>query len=443
MVRHTALAVLSNEDVPAYARQAARRLRRQVGVALLLAAVALVLWGGAAPLSGAVVAAGFLKSELNRKAIQHQEGGIVSRVLVRDGQRVKAGEPLAMISDVRADAGLDLLRDQLGAEHIRKARLEAEADQRRVFEVPTALRARSTLADLIARERKAFAARRAALDQQLFALNAQGTAAAAQVQALARQMEATDGALRLAREELVLNQGLVEQGFVQKPRLLALQRAVAEYEARLGQQTGDQAEAQQKVEDIKLRATQAVNAYRQQAADELKDSTLKLLEIEERLRPSADVAVRQTVLAPTAGTIMGLRLNHPGAVIGPRDTLMELVPDNERLIVEARIRPQDIDHVHVGGAAEVQLSAFDARVVPRLPARVDFVSADRVSDPQTGAAWYVVYLQVSDRALAKFPGVTLQTGMPAEVYISTAPRSLLRYLLEPIDAFRQRALREP
>lgn len=441
--RHTALAVLTHEALPDYARTAARQLRRQVLIAFALAVAAFALWAAMAPLSGAVVAAGFLKSELNRKIIQHQEGGIVSQVLVRDGQHVAAGQPLAVISDVRSDASLGLLQDQEQAEQVHKARLEAEADLRSRFDAPASLPRNASVADLLARERKAFAARRATLDQQLTALAAQGAAAEAQVRALSSQIDATGGALKLAREELTMNLGLVEQGFIQKPKLLALQRTVAEYEARLGQQRGDEAEARQKVEDLKLRSAQARNAYQQQAADELKDSTLHLREIEERLRPSADVADRQVVKAPTGGTVMGLRLHGQGATVGPRETLMELVPDNERLIVEARIRPQDVDHVHLGGEAEVRLSAFDARVVPRLPARVDFVSPDRVTDAQTGAAWYVVYLHVSEPALAGFPGLKLQTGMPAEVYIATAPRSLWRYLVEPIDAFRQRALREP
>jgi len=441
--RPTALAILTHDVLPDQARTAARQLRRQVLVALMLAAAAFALWASVAPLSGAIVAAGFLKSELNRKTIQHQEGGIVSQVLVRDGQHVKAGQTLAVISDVRSDASLDLLQDQQHAEQVHQARLEAEVNLRTAFDVPAALRSTGALADLLARERKAFVARRATLDQQLAALGAQGAAAVAQVRALASQIQATEGALQLAREELAMNQGLVEQGFIQKPRMLALQRTVAEYEARLGQQRGDEAEAQQKIEDLKLRSAQARNAYQQQAADELKDSSLRLQEIAERLRPSADVAGRQVVKAPTSGIVMGLRLHSVGAVLGPRETLMELVPDNERLIVEARIRPQDIDHVRAGGAAELSLSAFDARVVPRLPALVDFVSPDRITDAQTGASWYVVYLHVSEQALAKFAGLKLQTGMPAEVYIATAPRSLWRYLVEPIDAFRQRALREP
>lgn len=422
------------------ARAALSSLRRHLVISLVVFAGAAVLWAQFAPLSGAVVASGYLKTELNRKPIQHQEGGLVTQLRVRDGQHVRAGDLLAVIGDVRADAGFDLMRGQQRAEQLRHARLEAEMVFASLFKVPEASRGE---AELVARERKVFDARREALSQQLSALRAQAEAADSQAQALRSQIVATEGALKLAEDERAMNEGLVAQGFIQKSRMLTLLRTVAEYQARLGQQRGDEAEARQRIEDLRLRMVQARNAYQQQAADELKDSTLKLRELDEKLRPSSDLAQRQNVTAPMAGTIMGLRITGKGLAVGPRDTLMELVPDEERLIVEARIRPQDIDHVRTGGEAEVRFSALDARTTPRLPATVSFVSPDRLTEPQTGAAWYLVHLTVDEAALARHRNVRMHTGMPVEVYVATAPRSLLRYLIEPIDAFRQRALREP
>ncbi len=422
---------------------ALRGLRRHAAAAVLALVAAVGLWSAAAPLSGAVVAAGVVRTEHNRKVIQHQEGGLVRRVLVRDGQKVQAGELLAVVADVRSDAGLDLLRDQQAAERLRRARLEAESEGLASFGVPAELQGLPGMADLAGRERKVFASRRAALDEQLAALTRQAGESARQAEALQAQIDGTEQALKLAREELALNLQLVEQGYVQRTRVIGLQRVVAEYESRLGEQRGALAQSRQAAEDLQLRAAQARNAYRQQAVDELKDSALRLREVDERLRPSADLAERQNLRAPVAGTVMGLRVSAAGTAVGPREPLMELVPADERLIVEARIRPEDIDHVRLDGAAELRLSAYDPRVAPRVPARVVFVSPDRQSDAQTGAAWYTVHLQVDEPALRALPGLQLQTGMPAEVYLSTAPRSLLAYLLEPIDVFRQRALREP
>lgn len=435
--------LLRSSELDGPVGQGLRRLALIGLVTLLLLALALAAWTALAPLSGAVVSTGVIRTEHDRKLIQHQEGGLVQRILVRDGQAVKAGELLAVIGDVRADAGLDLLRDQRRAEALRRARLEAEVALAADFELPAALRGEPGMADLLQRERKVFATRRATLQEQLAALAAQSVEATQQAEGLRAQQRATEEALRLAREELTLNRELAAQGFVQSVRLIGLQRGVAEYESRLGEQRSELARARQTFEDLRLRAAQARNAYQQQAADELKETTLRLREVDEQLRPSADVAERQQVRAPVAGTVMGLRMRAIGAAVAPRETLMELIPAEERLLIEASIRPQDIDHVQVGGAAEVRPGVSQARNLPPLAARVEFVSADRVTDPNSGAAWYVARLSVDDAALRALPGLKLQAGMSTEVYIATAPRSLWQYLLEPIDVFRQRALREP
>lgn len=422
---------------------AAAVLRRRAWVVVAVVVALAIAWVQWAPLSGAIVASGWIKSELNRKTIQHQEGGIVARLLVRDGQQVRAGEALVVIADVRSDAGLDLLEDQRNAEVLHSARLEAEATFSKSFNLPQALRSARGMGDLLARERKLFAARRAALDEQVAALQAQSKAADDQIQSLQGQIVATVEAQKLASDELALNERLASEGFVERTRLIGLRRVVAEYASRLGQQRGDQAEARQRIEEVRLRIAQARSTYQQQAVSDLKESALKLREISEHLRPSADLAGRQTVRAPVDGTVMGLRIAAVGTAVGPRETLMELVPRQEAQVVEARIRPEDIEHVHVGGDAEVRLSAFEARISPHLPAKVDFVSPDRVVDPQTNAAWYAVHLRIDAAALAAHPKLHVQTGMPVEVFVATPPRSLWRYLLEPIDAFRQRALREP
>lgn len=425
------------------ADSAAAVLRHRAWLAVAVVVVLIIAWAQWAPLSGAIVASGWIKSELNRKTIQHQEGGIVSQLLVRDGQQVRAGTALAVIADVRSDAGLDLLEDQRNAELLRSARLEAEATFAPSFRLPEALRPARGMGDLLARERKLFASRRAALDEQVAALQAQGQAASDQMQSLQGQIVATVDAQKLASEELALNEKLASEGYVERTRLIGLRRVVAEYASRLGQQHGDQAEARQHIEEVRLRIAQARSAYQQQAVSDLKESALKLREISEHLRPSADLAGRQTVRAPVDGTVMGLRIAAVGTAVGPRETLMELVPRQEAQVVEARIRPEDIEHVHVGGDAEVRLSAFEARISPHLPAKVEFVSPDRVVDPQTNAAWYVVHLRIDEAALAAHPQLHVQTGMPVEVFVTTPARSLWRYLLEPIDVFRQRALREP
>jgi HlyD family type I secretion membrane fusion protein len=387
---------------------------------------------------------GIVKSELNRKVIQHQEGGIVSEILVRDGQKVVAGQILTYISDVRSDVGRDVLRSQYAAELLRKKRLEAESELAPAFNAGAFGQLAKADVALVGREQRLFDARRRNLDEQVASLTSQVGDVDAQIIGLRTQQASTESGLKLARDELKLNEELAVQGYVQKTRLLTLERTVVEYDARLGQMHSDIAAAQQKIQDLHLRAAQARNTYQQQAADELKDATVRSREMEERLRASEDLANRQAVRSPVAGTVMGLRIAAPGLNVGPRETLMEIVPAEERQVIEGRVRLEDIAHVHVGADAEVRLTAYDHRRTPRLPAKVDFVSADRVQDPQNnGSSWFVAQLRIAPADLASYPDITLQTGMPAEVYVATPARSMVSYLLGPIDSFRAKALREP
>jgi HlyD family type I secretion membrane fusion protein len=441
-----AASVIDLLDTATPSALASAAVRRGLHSALWVIGLAVALcawWIGSAPLAGAVIMQGVVKSELNRKVIQHQEGGIVSEILVRDGQHVAAGEVLTYISDVRSDVGRDVLRGQQAAEQLRKKRLEAEVELAPHFNASLIGQVSRADKDLITREQRLFDARRHNLDEQVASMLSQVGDVDAQIAGLRAQEASNQSGLKLARDELVANQELAAQGYVQKTRLLTLERTVVEYDSRLGQMRSDIAQAQQKIQDLHLRSAQARNTYQQQAADDLKDATVRLREIEERLRASEDLANRQAVRAPVAGTVMGLRITAAGLNVGPREPLMEIVPAEERLVIEGRVRLEDIAHVRVGADAEVRLTAYEYRRTPRLPAKVDFVSADRMVDNQSGASWFVAQLSLDPAELARHSDIRLQTGMPAEVYVSTPARSMLSYLLGPIDSFRLRALREP
>jgi HlyD family type I secretion membrane fusion protein len=436
-------AMLVHGDVDPLARAELQRqlLRAFVPLCAVLALVA--IWVMIAPLSGAVVAPGQVKVELNRKTVQHQEGGIVREILVRDGQRVRAGDALIVIGDVRSDAELNLLQDQLRAERIRSQRAAAEAALQPRFEVPGELAGATPAAEHLTRERALFAARRRTLDEQVESLRLQIREAHAQIAALESQIEATGTSLQLSDEELEMNDRLAQQGFVQRTRLLALQRAAADYRAHLGEYRGDLAVARQRVGELEARIAQVRNAYQQQATDELKEASAKVRELEERVRPSRDQVERQYVRSPVDGEVMAMRVSAVGEAIGPREPILDVVPDKEKLVIEARVRPEDIDHVRRDGRAEVRLTAFDARSVPLLPGRITFVSGDRISKPDSRDAWYVATVEVDASTLADHPQIHLQAGMPAEVFVTTPERTLLQYLTRPFNTFANRALREP
>ena len=414
-----------------------RQQRRRVYIPLAVVGGLIALWCIAAPLSGAIVANGQLKVELNRKTVQHQEGGIVREILVRNGEKVRAGQPLVVIGDVRTDAELSLLQEQLRAERIRNQRAAAEAALEAKFHVDDA-----QAGEAFDRENALFAARRRTLDEQISSLNLQTREAQEQAAALQAQVAATQQALQLTSEELQLNERLVKDGFVQRARLIQLQRAEADYRSKLGENRGDLALTRQRVGELQARIGQTRNQYQQQATDELKLSSARIRELEERVRPSQDQAERQYVRSPVDGEVMGLRVAAIGDVVGPREPLLDVVPASEKLVVEAHIRPLDINHVRTDQAAEVRLSSFDARTTPLLPGRVVFISPDRVTN-QDGESWYVANVEVDATALREHPDIRLQPGMPAELFVTTPARSVFAYLAKPLNAFTSRAMREP
>jgi HlyD family type I secretion membrane fusion protein len=419
----------------------------RTGLGVLLLGLALIgTWLALAPLSGAVIAPGFVKVDMNRKVVQHQEGGTVKQLLVRDGEHVRQGQVLAVIDDVRLDATLDLLRTQHDGERAKVARLEAERAILPAVAFPPELAARRDepkVAELLQRESALFRARREALDSQIAVLRKQIRQTEDEAKALDGQIAAEARALKSQKEELAVNQQLLSQGFVQKTRLMSLERAVAEYEARWEEHRAELAKTRQRASELELRVLAQRNGYVQSATDELKEASTRLFDLEERLRPSKDASDRQRITSPIAGEVVGLRVFSPGTVIGPREVLMEIVPEDKTLIVEARIRPEDINHVHAGSPAEVRLTAYKTRTTPLVEGSVHYVSADRMVDTQSGAPYYVVHVDVSADALADAGNLRMQAGMPAEVYIRTDSRTAFDYILAPVTSYLRRGMREP
>lgn len=417
-------------------------------VVIASGAAAFVLWSSLAPLSGAVIAPGFVKVDMNRKVVQHQEGGIVKEVKVRDGDKVTLGQALLVLEDLRVDAAVEMLRQQLDGERAKSARLESERTIAPRVVFPAQLEERRDnpkAAETMSRETSLFTARREALDGQVAVLRKQIAETLEEAKALGDQIAAEERAIRLQKEELAINEKLLKENFVQKTRLMALERGVAEYEARWGEHRAELAKTRQRTSELELRVLSMRNAYIQTATDEQKESTARIFDLEERLRPSKDAAERQTIRAPASGEVVGMRVFSPGAVVGPRDVLLDVVPENKILIVEARIRPEDVNHVRPGSAADVRLTAYKQRSTPLVLGKVTYVSGDRLVEGSGAAAqaYYSVHIDVPVAALAAAGNLQLSAGMPAEVYVRTDSRNAFDYLLAPVTVFLRRGMREP
>ncbi|MGH8621259.1 MAG: HlyD family type I secretion periplasmic adaptor subunit [Burkholderiales bacterium] len=438
-----------NAQPPAADIEDAESPRRLIGAGIggvVALVVAVAAWAALAPVSGAVIAPGAVKVDMNRKTVQHQEGGIVGEILVRDGSRVKAGETLILLKDVKVEAGIEMVQTQLDGEIAKAGRLMAEQAWADSITFPVELLQRESdprMAEILQREKTQFRARRDAYSTQLKLLRAQIRDIQAEIRARGEQIKADEASVRFAREELESNQRLLKDGFISKVRILTLERSLADVEARLGEHQAELAAARGRVSELQLRAENLRTTMMQEAAGEMRQTTAQILDLRERLRPFQDAVTRQRIIAPIAGEVVGLKFTTVGAVIGPRDPILDVVPDNVELIIEGRVRPEDVNYVSVGAEADVRLTSFRQRITPTVSGSVIYVSADRMEDKAERTAFYVVHVRVAPDALAKAGDLKLQAGMPAEVFIKTSARSALLYFLDPIIGFLQRSLREP
>jgi HlyD family type I secretion membrane fusion protein len=383
---------------------------------------------------------------MNRKTVQHQEGGIVGEILVRDGSRVKAGETLILLKDIKVEAGIEMVQTQLDGEVAKAARLSAEQVWADDVKFPPELVSRESdprIEEILRRETTVFRTRREAYNTQLKLLRAQIKDTQSEIRARGQQIKADQDSVRLAREELESNQRLLKDGFISKMRILTLERSLADVEARFSEHEAELAAARGRVSELQLRAENLRTSMMQEAAMEMQKTTVQILDLRERLRPFQDASERQRIAAPIAGEVVGLKFTTVGAVIGPRDPILDVVPDNIELIIEGRIRPEDINYVVVGAEADVRLTSFRQRITPTVTGSVIYVSADRIEDKGERLIYYTVHVRVKPDALAKAGDLKLQAGMPAELFIKTGARSALLYVLDPITGFLQRSLREP
>lgn len=416
------------------------------GVGVLAAAfVAFGGWAALAPLSGAVIAPGFVKVDDSIKKVAHLEGGIVKEIRVRNGAKVKQGEVLLVMQDATVSASVDLLAGQLAAETAKAARLRAERDGKAAVQFPPELlaqRADSKMSEVLRGETLLFGVRRHALEEQIRSVRIQIDEANREAAGFDEGVKASDRAILLLREEVAANESLAKENFISRTRLLALQRDLAQTEARRAEYVGDLARARQKSADLELRIITLRTNRVQQAADELEQTRQRALDLQERIRPSRDAQNRQLVVAPVAGEVVNLRVFTPGGVIAPREPVMEIVPDQRHLIIEARVGPDDIEEVRQGMTADVRLTPYHQRSTRLLVGTVTYVSADRLVDEATRAPYYTAYVEVDPQSLKAERHVSLHPGMPAEVFVRTRERSALDYLLEPVTNSLRRAGRE-
>lgn len=395
-------------------------------------------WAALAPVGSAVVSQGIVTVESKRKTVQHREGGIVKEVLVREGAMVAPGTVLVRLEDTTAAAQLSTLSAQLDARLAEQARLVAERDGLDAVAFPPAVADRT---EVVARERDRFAERRRSLDGQIGILKQRITQLESQREGRAMLENSKRQQLVLLKDELAGLRQLEAKGYYPRNKLRAQERELARME---GERFSDGAGATQSDREIgenRLQIMQLAQKFREEATTELAKVETEVNDLGAKLGAARDAVKRLDVVAPVGGAVQSVKVAGPGSVVAPGGEVAEIIPDQDRLVVEAQFSPRDADKVHEGQGAEVRFSSFSSRTTPVLKGTVQVVSADRFTDGATHQPYYMARVEVSKEELARLPQ-PLKAGMPAEVMISAGERTPLQYLLKPLMDSFARGFRE-
>jgi len=403
------------------------------------------VWAALAPLESAAIAPGIVVVDSNRKTIQHLEGGIVRDILITEGARVSAGDPLVVLDDTQPRAALGVQKGQLRAATALKARLEAERDSKGIVVFPDWIYNEAETKEvsaIIEGQRKIFAARRKSLSTQSAILEKRANQHREEIAGLKAEIKSQDYQLILIKDQLGRMESLFKKRLARRSQLVELQQQHAGIEGTKARNTASIARAQQNIAETGLQAEELNQSRLSEVASELHEVETKIFDLADRIRSAEDVLSRTTIYAPVSGTIVGLKVFTSGGVIAPGAPILDIVPDNDVLIVEARINTEDIDVVHAGLAARVRITAFSRRTTPELDGEMIYVSADRMKDERTDEPYYTARIALKTDGSDFSESLSLYPGMSAEVVIVTGTRTLLDYLFNPVLATFDRALHE-
>ncbi|MCW5733125.1 MAG: HlyD family type I secretion periplasmic adaptor subunit [Enhydrobacter sp.] len=406
-------------------------------------------WAATAELSGAVVTSGTLVVESAVKKVQHPTGGVVGELLVKQGAAVEAGQIVMRLDDTVTRSTLGVVRSQLDELMAREARLLAEREGADAVDMPaelTARRGEKAVNSAVAGELKLFEARRTGRSGQRSQLRERIGQSREEIVGLSALQQAKEREIAHIDDELIGVNELWKKQLVPMSRLKMLEREKARLEGERGQYIADIARARGKISETELQILQLDQDFMTEVLKDLRDSQGRIAELKERLTAAEDQLKRIDIRAPQAGVVHQLSVHTVGGVIAAGDTVMQIVPDGDNLVVEAKVAPQDIDQIEAGAAAHVRIMAGNQRTAPDLNATVTLVSADLTHDPpsgaQPGAAYYLIRLSLPPAEIRKLDGLKLVPGMPAEVYVQTYARTPLEYLLKPLHDQIARTFRE-
>lgn len=429
---------------PEFKRSARKAILAGVCVAALTFG-GLGTWAASADLASAVLAPGTFVVEGDRKLVQHLEGGVVSQLFVKDGDSVEAGQLLLSLDATQVRASLGVLRANLDAALAERARLVAEREEKAAVVFPDALIERGEdpgVQETVTGQNRLFEARLAAFEGRVEVLRQRIAQLKEEITGIEAQQRSKTRQVALIGEELAGLQELFAKGLTEKPRILALQRDQARLEGERGEHLAAIARAKKAIGETELEILQSTLQRQEEISTSLREIQTRILDLSERIAAARDRVDKIELRAPTAGVVVSLAITTEGAVLQPGETVLEIVPHDTRLVIEAKLRPDDIDSVAVGQTARLRLTALVQRTTPTLTGRVIYVSADRLEEQRSGEPYFLALVALDPDQIARLEGQPVLPGMPAEVMVETGARTALDYLVQPISDTLAKAWRE-
>ena len=412
------------------------RPERLLGLIILLGGLGgFLLWAAFAPIDSAAVAPGIVTVETSRKTVQHLEGGIVSEILVREGDRVEQGSVLMRLDDTESRAQLEIVRGQFLAKRAEEARLIAERNGDESVTFPPDLLEMQDdprVAEAVTGQRRVFQARRQALTGEVNVLEQRVDQLKEQIRGLEALSASKSKRIKLYQEEISGLHKLFEKGLGDKSRLREWERLAAELEGERAEHQSSIAATRVQIGETELQIVQVQRRFMSEVVEQLRSVQTDLFDLRERIRALEKTLERTMIRAPQSGSVVGMRIHTVGGVLRTGDPILDIIPEDEPLIVEAQVEPNDINRVAPGLEADIRFSAFNTRTTPTVPGVVQTVSADRLTDQKTGMPYYLARIQVTEDGMATLRGLTLLPGMPADVMIKTGERTFFEYLIRPV-----------
>ena len=405
-------------------------------------------WSFLAPLGSAALAPGSVTVEVYRKTVQHLEGGIVKAIHVRDGDTISKGQVLIELEDTSSRAQLETLRGQLYSALAREARLIAERDGKSTVSYPASL-TNAGATDARAQEDirvqdQSFSVRKRSRAGEIGILKEQRQQLQAKIEGIKAQRISRSNLSDSLNKELLDFRAMLKEGYVEKQKVSELERRLAQSEGDRGDFIANISSAQTQISEIELKILQIDKDFQREVIEELSKVQSELSELHEKTQWLDDTVTRTVINAPESGMVLGLTVHTLGAVIPPGGRLLDIVPQQEKLIIEAQVSPSDIDKVHSGQSCEIRFSAFKAAKTPKVSGRLTTLSADRLTDEQNKIGYYLARVEVDKDGLEelRLRGLILLPGMPAEVLINTGDRTFFQYMIQPLSNIFARSLIE-